>query len=648
MVNRTRRGPRVLRPLLAAAVASIVAFVVAPAALADTADPVLTVRGIDATDSDNVQITLAWNGSTEALSGLTVREDGVSQQLQPLVPLRKAGTRLATVVLVDVSGSMADDGALTRAKAGIDTLVDQLGSGDQMAVVSFTNDVTVESGFSSDAGQLKGAVEDLVAPRDGRTALYDGLRKAASMLDGVDDLQPNIVLVTDGFDDASEASLASTRAALVSSGAALYVVDLNHVGQTDTKNLGGIIARTGGTIISAASEKDVKAAFQSFSTALNSQFVASYKSNATQGSVNVTVGLGSQKREVSYVVGAKVEGAATGQVVTKPSSFGPAWLRSGTGALVAFALVGLAMALGAYAFASLATKDNSGLTAMLQPYAEDGGMTEGDGALAQTAILQRAVELTEDFAKKQGILEKVENKLERADWPLRAAEALFFYAAIVVVVALLGLVTGGLFLGLILGVLAALLPMAIVNFKASRRSKAFVAQLPDTLHLLSGSLRAGYSFLQGVEAVSKEVEEPMGKELRRVITEARLGREVEDAMDSVAERMESPDFAWAVMAVRIQREVGGNLSELLLTVAETMVQRDRLRRDVAALTAEGKMSAIILGLLPVGLGAFMWMSNPVYMSPLQTTLMGNILLGLAVVSCVIGFAWMKKTITIEI
>ena len=119
-------------------------------------------------------------------------------------------------------------------------------------------------------------------------------------------------------------------------------------------------------------------------------------------------------------------------------------------------------------------------------------------------------------------------------------------------------------------------------------------------------------------------------------------------MDSVAERMESPDFAWAVMAVRIQREVGGNLSELLLTVAETMVQRDRLRRDVAALTAEGKMSAIILGLLPVGLGAFMWMSNPVYMSPLQTTLMGNILLGLAVVSCVIGFAWMKKTITIEI
>jgi tight adherence protein B len=187
-----------------------------------------------------------------------------------------------------------------------------------------------------------------------------------------------------------------------------------------------------------------------------------------------------------------------------------------------------------------------------------------------------------------------------------------------------------------------------VKFLAARRGKKFVAQLPDTLNLLSGSLRAGYSLMQGVEAVSQEVEEPMGKELRRVITEARLGREIEDSMDAVAERMDSPDFGWAVMAVRIQREVGGNLSELLLTVADTMVQRDRLRRDVAALTAEGKISAIILGLLPIGLGAFMWLSNPKYMSPLSSTTMGQVLLGVAVVTAGIGFLWMKKIINIEI
>ncbi|MFN8019730.1 MAG: type II secretion system F family protein [Acidimicrobiales bacterium] len=120
------------------------------------------------------------------------------------------------------------------------------------------------------------------------------------------------------------------------------------------------------------------------------------------------------------------------------------------------------------------------------------------------------------------------------------------------------------------------------------------------------------------------------------------------ALDAVSERMGSADFAWAVMAIRIQREVGGNLSELLLTVSDTMVHRERLRRDIAGLTAEGKMSAMILGLLPLGLGAFMWLSNPEYMGPLGSTTLGHVLLGAATVSLLIGFAWMKKIINIEI
>ena len=130
------------------------------------------------------------------------------------------------------------------------------------------------------------------------------------------------------------------------------------------------------------------------------------------------------------------------------------------------------------------------------------------------------------------------------------------------------------------------------------------------LQLLAGSLRAGYSLLQGVDAVAQEVDDPMGQELRRVLAEARLGRPLEDALDDAAERMSSADFAWAVMAVGIQREVGGNLAELLDTVAETMIQRERLRREVRSLTAEGRVSAFILGLLPVGLGVMMYARQP--------------------------------------
>ena len=220
--------------------------------------------------------------------------------------------------------------------------------------------------------------------------------------------------------------------------------------------------------------------------------------------------------------------------------------------------------------------------------------------------------------------------LERANLPLRPAEALFFYVA--------GVVPSSPCCSFAL----ADSPFAgadrhrhrrprsrrrSLTFLANRRRKQFEALLPDTLQLLASTLRAGYSLMQGVEAVSQEVSEPMGRELRRVVTEARLGRPLEEALDGVAERMDSGDFAWAVMAIRIQREVGGNLAELLVTVAETMTERERLRRDVNALTAEGKISAIVLGLLPVGLGLFIYTANPGYMDPLFDETVGKIMLG---------------------
>ena len=138
------------------------------------------------------------------------------------------------------------------------------------------------------------------------------------------------------------------------------------------------------------------------------------------------------------------------------------------------------------------------------------------------------------------------------------------------------------------------------------------------------------------------------KELSIVLTEARLGRPLEEALQDAAERMGSPDFDWVVMAIGIQREVGGNLAELLSTVAETMIARERLRREVRALTAEGRISALILGLLPVGLGLIMYSINPEYVKVLFHDSLGQGLLIGATVLAIIGFYWMKKTIDIEI
>jgi tight adherence protein B len=140
----------------------------------------------------------------------------------------------------------------------------------------------------------------------------------------------------------------------------------------------------------------------------------------------------------------------------------------------------------------------------------------------------------------------------------------------------------------------------------------------------------------------------MGKELQRTLSEARLGRPIEDALQDLADRMGSPDYEWAVMAIRIQREVGGNLAELLQTVAETMIERERLRRDVNSLTAEGKISAIVLGILPIGLGLFLFFVNPDYMRVLFHRTAGRYLLGGSIVLAVVGYYWMMQMIKIDI
>ena len=631
--------------------AGVLAMAFAPMALAAAGDPNLSVRGIDGTDQQAVKVTFLWSGDPTKLSGLTLREDGTVMKVADLTELNKTDERLGTVFVVDLSGSMNHDGTLTAVRKGLTKYADTLPQGDEMAIVSYNDTAIVESTFTDDAGQLHDAINGMAAPTDGKTATYDGLKKATALVHDLDKLQPNIVLVSDGPDDVSDATANEAAASVVGSGAALFGVELGHAGGTDNGYIDGLASRTGGSTFVAADSAATTSTFDGLSTAVHDQYVATYASAASQGQVDVNLTIGGVTRKASFVAGAKVTGAGTTQVVSAPKAFGPGFLHTKSGGLIGLALVGAAAGLGAFAIASLAGSSDESLTAVLRPYSEGpamGGEDEHDGALAQTALLQRAVEITEDFAERQGFLIKVESALERADLPLRPAEALFFWGAGAIILTLGFLALGGVVAGGFIGLITVLVPPAIVNFMAGRRGKQFQSSLPDTLSLLSGSLRAGYSLLQGVEAVSKEVQDPMGKELRRIITEARLGREIEDAMEQVAERMASPDFAWAVMAVRIQREVGGNLSELLLTVADTMVQRERLRRDVAALTAEGKISAIILGLLPIGLGAFMWIGNPEYMHPLGATTLGHVLLGLATLAGLIGFAWMKKIIAIKI
>lgn len=322
------------------------------------------------------------------------------------------------------------------------------------------------------------------------------------------------------------------------------------------------------------------------------------------------------------------------------------------GPLTVAALVLGATLLVAYAVIVLFFKPRNELAEILEPYRlhrapvlkpEAGGPID-----VRLPVLRRLAEVLSGVAEHRGVRPVIEEKLVRAALPVGIGEFLLFAVAGIVVLALLGFVVMGIvggILGLIIGLVA---PVAVVQVLVERRSKRFTAQLPDVLKLLAGSLRAGFSLLQGLDAVVDQVSDPIQRELRRALAASRLGAPIEDALTEMADRVGSQDFAWTVMAIRIQREVGGNLAQILDTVWDTMIQRQRLRREVKTLTAEGRMSAIILVALPIVLGGFIYLVNRAYIRQLFASRGGQIMLAGAVVLELFGTWWMYRTVQIEI
>jgi tight adherence protein B len=272
-----------------------------------------------------------------------------------------------------------------------------------------------------------------------------------------------------------------------------------------------------------------------------------------------------------------------------------------------------------------------------------------DQALDASPALRRAVEVTADLAQRRGALGSVERSLRAADVPVRPAELILLHVAATVVAPIAAfLLTGDTTKTALAFLLAAGGPPFTLRFLAKRRTKKFNAQLPDALTTLSGSLRAGRSVGQAMSAISREVPDPMGRELRKVVAEVRLGRTLQDTLEDAAERVGSDEFKWAVLAMQIQSEVGGNLAELLDQVAATMRERSRMKGEVKALTAEGRASALMLVIMVPGLGLAMSVMNPAYMKPLFSTTIGQVLVGVSATMIIGGYLWMNSMVKIDV
>lgn len=251
----------------------------------------------------------------------------------------------------------------------------------------------------------------------------------------------------------------------------------------------------------------------------------------------------------------------------------------------------------------------------------------------------------------QGIhLKKVDYdlKMQQAGWPLLGKE----FQMGLLVLAVIGAVLLGVMLlqpvwALVGAASGVLLGLMLMNIAIARRQKAFANQLGDMLTMTSNALRAGFSFMQAVEMISREMDDPIGGEFAEVMREMRLGASLEKALVAMTQRVQSKDFELVVTAVLIQRQVGGNLAQILDTISETVEDRIRMRREIKSLTAQGRASGVVLAAMPFGLAGILSVVNPNYLHPLITEDIGHFSVAGAIILDIIGFYVINRIVNID-
>ena len=617
------------------AAAVLLAFLVlAPAAAAG-----VRIAGVDTSGYPEVRVTVvAPAGAAQP----QLSEDGAPAAGLQAVNLGRAKS---VVLAVDRSQSMA--GASIRdATAAARAFVAAKGANDQVEVVTFGHQAVSLTGFSTSGADANAALSGLGVDSHQGTALWDAVVRAATAL--AEQGQPGrvIVVVTDGQDVSSSATFAEAVAAAHRAHAAVYAIGIDGPGFTPAP-LRELAADTGGLYQEASSSAQLSSLYASIARQLSQTWQLRYVT-AARPNQNVRLsasvaGAGTATRSISLP-----DSGLASLPSTPPSSLLPrsAWTSS-LAPLVLVGAVGL-LIMVAYWFAAGARR-GSWLRTRLAPHL---GPTEQRAKVKREkqgrSFVRRVVSATEQAFANVKQFRAIQRLLTRADLPVLASELLYICLGCGVVVALVFVVAGAPAVLVVLFMfVAAAAPILYVMSKARRRMKEFDNQLPDLLITIAASLKAGHSFRHAIQAVVDEGAEPTARELRRVLTETRLGRPMDEALAEMGERIGSKNLSFVLNAVTIQRQIGGSLAGLFDVVAETVRQRQQFARKIRGLTATGRMSAYVLAGLPVLVAIIISLISPQYMSPLWHSGTGHTIVGLAIVMLGIGSVILKKIVSFK-
>lgn len=635
------------RPLLLLA-ASLAALVL-PVGTASAEDG--TIAHVESTGEGLRVLVNVPEGSQVDLAGVEATLDG--EDLAATAVTASTGTEVkrTTVLAIDTSQSMARQGRFAAAKEAATTYLDTVPADVEVGIVTFDNDVEVALEPTTDRAAAKGVVTDLRLARD--TLLYDGVVAA---IDAAGDAgQRTVLVLSDGADTGGTAALADVTDAITDTRTLVDVVSLGQSGAALEPLAAMAEAGSGRVIESSGSalaedfraEADVLASQVLVTAPLPSGF------DASQATVEVV--LPTTGEPVIARALAPIQSASSGDeaVPSKPTAQldspggwnAPEWLLYAGIAVLGVGLVSAAMLLvpGRPAPMSIAERVEAYSTQVNR-------LDKPDKPASEPMLDQAKAAAAGVLERNRGLNDRMAQRLTAAGSGFKPSEWLLVHVGVVIGSGVVGLLLGqgNLIVGALLIVTGSVIPPIYLRLRASRRRRAFDDALPEVLQLISGALSAGLSLAQAVDTVVKEGPEPIASEFKRVLVEARIGMSLEDAFDGVAERFQSKDFAWSVMAIRIQRQVGGNLAELLTTVAATMRERAYLRRQVSSLSAEGRMSAVILCALPPGFALYLFLTNRQFLHPLVADPRGWVISTAGVLWLLVGVFWMSRLVKVDI
>lgn len=549
-----------------------------------------------------------------------------------------------TVLVLDASNSMKGE-KLAAATSAIDAFLTAAPEDVQIGLVTFAGTVQQTISPTTDHQSIVDELADVELKAG--TKIYDAVAAAAELAG--DEGARSLLVLSDGADTGSTTTIDELSSTASEAGVVIDVVALAQSPEQQA-TLEGLASAAGGQVIPADPEA-LGSVFSAQAEALASQVLVTFElPEGVSGEQTVEATLsagGTTFTDSAFVSLAGSASADAPQVIERDNPIvGRSAFLLG---LLAFGLgiAGvLAFALGGGASKSLSEQRLNNYFAHASATGQGGkgrkGQPKAQGSLKETAVDLAGSMVKGDFE------DRLSKRLAGAGSSLKPAEWLLLHAAIAIGAAFAGFILKGGLLMVIAFLAGAFLPWWWLKRKHAKRLAAFNAQLAETLTLMAGGLSAGLSLPQAVDTVVREGHQPMAGELGRALIEQRLGIPIEETLDNVAERMESEDFGWVVMAIRIQREVGGNLAELLNTVSDTLRDREFLRRQVRVLSAEGRFSGYVLTGLPIALFIYMLLFKGDFVKPLYTTGSGYLLLAIAVAMLIGGGFVMSRLTKIKV